>query len=63
VLYIMSWATSKINIRLNNEVIGPSEVHALPLGVEAERSVHYNWDYFSSSFFPCHILFSQKGLS
>ena len=41
--------------------IGPSGVCALPLGVAAERSVHYFWDYFSS-FFLRHILFSQKGL-
>ena len=25
--------------------IGPNEVRALPLGVAAERSVHYFWDY------------------
>ena len=25
--------------------IGPSEVRALPLGIAAERSVHYFWDY------------------
>jgi hypothetical protein len=35
-------------------------VRALTLGVAAEQSVHYLWDYFSS--FLCHILFSQKGL-
>ena len=27
--------------------IGPSGVRVLPLGVAAERSVHYFWDYFS----------------
>ena len=27
--------------------IGPREVHALPLGVAAEHSVHYFGDYFS----------------
>ena len=31
-------------------IVGPSGVHALPLGVAAERSVHYIWDYFSFSF-------------
>jgi hypothetical protein len=30
--------------------IGPSGVHALPLGVSAERSVHYIWYYFSFFF-------------
>ena len=30
-------------------IFGPSGVRALPLGVDAERSVHYFWDYFSSS--------------
>ena len=42
--------------------IGPSEVCALPLGVAAEQSVHYFWEYFSF-FLLCHLLFSQKGLS
>ena len=31
---------------------GPSEVRMLPLGVAAELSVHYFWDYFSLPFFP-----------
>jgi hypothetical protein len=26
--------------------IGPSRVNELPLGVAAEQSVHYFWDYF-----------------
>ena len=30
-----------------NEAFGPSKVRALPLGVAAEQSVHYFWDYFS----------------
>ena len=34
-----------------NKHVGPSEVCALPLGIAAERSVHYFWDYFSSPFF------------
>jgi hypothetical protein len=42
--------------------VGPSRVHALPLGVAAEQSVHYIWYYFSF-FFLCHILFSQNGMS
>ena len=29
------------------QYVGPGEVHALPLGVAAERSVHYFWDYWS----------------
>ena len=29
---------------LFNLLIGPSEVHALPLGIAPERSVHYFWD-------------------
>ena len=45
-----------------DEEIDPSEVRALPLGVAAERSVHYFWDYVSF-FFPGHIILSQKGLS
>ena len=32
-------------------IIGPSGVRALPLGVAAERSVHNIWYYFSSFFF------------
>jgi hypothetical protein len=38
------------------ELIGPSRVRALPLGVAAERSVHYIWYYFSFCLL-CHILF------
>ena len=30
-------------------IIGTSKVRALPLGVEAERSVHYFGDYFGQS--------------
>ena len=33
-----------------SSLIGPSGVRALPLGVAAERSVHYIWYYFSSFF-------------
>ena len=61
-----------VNLRLKRAIlvvsglllksIGPSGVHALPLGIAAERSVHYFCDYFSF-FFLRHILFSQKGLS
>ena len=29
--------------------VGPSGVRALPLGVAAERSVHYFWDYSGPS--------------
>ena len=45
-------------------IIGPSGVRAQPLGVAAERSVHYIfWNYFSFFSFLRHILFFQKGLS
>ena len=38
--------------------IGPSGVHALPLGVAAKRSVHYIWYCFS--FFFCATYFSPR---
>ena len=37
--------------------IGPNKVCSLPLGVEAEHTVHNLLEYF---FLPCHILFSQS---
>ena len=36
-------------IPLHDPIFGPSKVCALPLGVAAERSVHYFWDYFYRS--------------
>ena len=48
--------------------IGPSEVHALPLGVTAESSVHNFWGYFSFFWVTycshCNrkFFFSTKGL-
>ena len=36
---------------------GPSGVRALPLGVAAELSVHYFWDYFS--FSPPHTFLPE----
>ena len=30
--------------KLISNIIGPSKVHAMPLGVAVERSVHYFWD-------------------
>jgi hypothetical protein len=42
--------------------IGPSGVHALPLGVAAERSVHYFRDYFSFlSFFSATYFSLRRG--
>ena len=38
--------------------IGPSGVRALPLGVAAERSVNYFWDYFS--FISFFLFFSPR---
>ena len=68
ILWFASW--SRAHAGLTGWLIicrghfGPSGVHALPLAVTAERSVHYIWYYFSFLlFFFRHILFSQKGLS
>ena len=36
---------------VNISQIGPSELHALPLGDAAERRVHYFWDFFSFTYF------------
>ena len=52
----------------NNEMrfgheIGPSRVRVLPLGVAAERRVHYFWDYFSFFLFWDPYFCSKKGLS
>ena len=37
--------------------VGPSGVPALPLGIAAERSIHYIWYYFSSF---CATYFSPR---
>ena len=37
-------------------IIGLSELHALPLAIAAERSVHYFGDYFSSFLFFLGVL-------
>ena len=49
-LYILKIGLSQ-RIQTINTFVGPSGVRALPLGVAVEQSVHYFWDYFSSSFF------------
>jgi hypothetical protein len=36
-------------------------VYALPLGVAAEQSVHYFWDYFSF-FSGTHAFLQEQGL-
>jgi hypothetical protein len=40
-----------IKLLPQQQQIGPRGVCALPLGVAAERSVHYIWYYFSSFLF------------
>ena len=42
--FSLHWRDKFLNSR---NFIGPSGVRALPLGVTAERSVHYIWYYFS----------------
>jgi hypothetical protein len=42
-------------------IIGPSGVHALPLGVAAEQSVHYILLYFSFFFSSVPHTFLPEG--
>ena len=51
-LSISRWYTivktleQRFRVRVQYYKIGPSGVRALPLGIAAERSVHYIWYYF-----------------
>ena len=61
---VTSWS-SEIHVgnmenKDRKEIIGPSGVRALPLGVAAEQSVHYFWDYFS--FLSVPHTFLQEGV-
>jgi hypothetical protein len=49
------------HVMSNITLIGPSTVSALPLGVAAERSVHYIWNYFSLSSFCATYFSSRRG--
>ena len=41
--------------------IVPSGLSVLPLGIAAEHSFYYFWDYFSLFSFLCHICFPRQG--
>ena len=54
---------AKLDCGLNqNPTVGPSRVRALPLGVAAERSVHYIWYYFSSFLLSVPHTFIPEGV-
>ena len=49
--------------RLPGEIVfGPSGVCALPLGIAAERHVHYIWYYFSFFSVPHTFLLERVAL-
>ena len=50
------------NMEHLNIQIGPTRVHALPLGIAVERIFHYLFIFFFIILFILrHILFSKKG--